>query len=158
MQIFSSAYLESSLHAVLVSSPSTRSGMIKIENYFQNHLQVIFWRVLFFLPKVLLWRVLFLFHHLHYDWTGGHDTQHIWRCWKWVFRPQMLNDVMFGHLFSQKILLWGKWCTRIIYFYIQIYSDKGFYMLISTFYILAGLAFTSTIIEIIRQVWKWRHF
>ena len=30
--------------------------------------------------------------------------------------------------------------------------DKGFYMLISTFYILAGLAFTSTIIEIIRQV------
>ena len=47
MQIFSSAYLESSLHAVLVSSPSTRSGMIKIENYFQNHLQVIFWRVLF---------------------------------------------------------------------------------------------------------------
>ena len=60
--------------------------------------------------------------------------------------------------FSHQFLLWGKWCTRIIYFYIQIYSDKGFYMLISTFYILAGLAFTSTIIEIIRQVWKWRHF
>ena len=37
---------------------------------------------------------------------------------------------------------------------IYLHTDKGFYMLISTFYILAGLAFTSTIIEIIRQVSK----
>ena len=45
-------------------------------------------------------------------------------------------------------------CEMPILIQKSLYPDKGFYMLISTFYILAGLAFTSTIIEIIRYILK----
>ena len=87
----SSAYLESSLLAVLVFSPSTRSGRLNCRKYFQ----IIFrWKYFESNLQVILWRVLFLFHHLNNHWTRGHDAKHIWGCWKWVVHQLLLNELV----------------------------------------------------------------
>ena len=97
--------------------------------------------------KVLLWRLLFLFHHLDHHRSWGHDAQYIWWGWKWAlcFCLFQISSLVLNFIEKESY-------ERPILIQKSLYPDKGFYMLISTFYILAGLAFTSTIIEIIRYI------
>ena len=99
--------------------------------------------------QVLLWRLLFLFHHLDHHWSWGHDAQYIWWGWKWAlcFCLFQISSLILNFMEKES------W-ERPFLIQKSLYPDKGFYMLISTFYILAGLAFTSTIIEIIRYILK----
>ena len=99
--------------------------------------------------QVLLWRLLFLFHHLDHHRSWGHDAQYIWWGWKWAlcFCLFQISSLVLNFIEKES-------CERPSLIQKSLYPDKGFYMLISTFYILAGLAFTSTIIEIIRYIWN----
>ena len=164
-QISSLAYLESSLPAALVSSPSTRSGTTKIEicciilqKYFLNNLRGMVFskssslKCSIFSPSGhSLTRSIFVSSPQQpSDWGTWHQA---YLGVQKVSFPS-LND--FVEIFCLQVFtsisVWPNGVNDLFAYQYTCVLDKGFYMLISTFYILAGLAFTSTIIEIIRQV------